>query len=90
MFPEGRSLASLYIFWSFHFPLRNASMPITAISDWEIAIAAKIPLLRIAVWNASHKAMGSWQAQKQNRLISVGVMVSPAPLKAWIATMPQA
>ena len=61
-----------------------------AINDCEIAMAAKIPLERIGEWNASHQAIGSWQAQKQNKLISVGVTVSPAPLKAWIATMPQA
>ena len=39
---------------------------------------------------ASSHATGNSSSQKQNRLISVGVRVSPAPLKDWVTTMPNA
>jgi hypothetical protein len=35
---------SYHTFCNFHFPRRNATIPITAINDWEIAMAQKIPL----------------------------------------------
>ena len=38
----------------------------------------------------SRYAIGSSHSQKQNRLMMVGVKVSPAPLKACVSTIAQA
>jgi hypothetical protein len=38
----------------------------------------------------SHHAAGISKSQKTNRLMIVGVHVSPAPLNAWVSTMPHA
>ncbi len=44
----------------------------------------------ICQWIASSHATGIWNTQKQNRLIHVGVQVSPAPLNDCVNTRPYA
>src|SRR5712692_4790804 len=75
---------------SFQRPRRNTSRLITARVENAMVIARNTPLGPKPAGLASRYASGISQSQKQNRLIIVGVNVSPAPLNACVSTMPYA
>src|ERR1700759_2915563 len=74
----------------FHLPLRNQATPSTADNEKAVAIAKKMPEGPKLARPASNVATGISQIQKQTKLMTMGVRVSPAPLKAWFTTMPYA
>src|ERR1700761_6985840 len=79
---------SPYTFTTFHLPRRNSRKltRVSIVSDTRIA--RKTPVGPIPCRIARNQARGAWKSQKQNTLMMVGTMVFPAPLKAFVSTIP--
>ena len=53
-----------------------------------VTMAMNTPVVPMFSTLESNRAKGIWKTQNQNKLIQVGVLLSPAPLKALIMTIP--
>ena len=87
---KARSNTSDYTTFSFHLPRTNTAIAMTASSVSEITTAQNTPSGPNPYGRAISQASGICTSQKQIRLSQVGVIVSPAPLKAFAITIPHA
>jgi hypothetical protein len=86
---EGSAIInSVYTFFSFHFPFLNNRYAATVMEVSATGIAIKTPSGPIPNVFDKKYARGIWKNQNPNKLMIVGVRVSPAPLNALAITIP--
>lgn len=76
------------MFTVFHLPFRNTMIPAIVIADSASNMAVKTPVGPNFKIIASKYATGTWNNQNPKILITVGVLVSPAPLNELVTTIP--
>src|SRR5207302_1973328 len=79
-----------YTTFPFHLPVLNTTALTTASVENATVIAMNTPNAPSPVWCDSTHASGISNTQNTNRLIHVGVRVSPAPLNEFPITIPYA
>lgn len=79
--------ASDQTFTSFHFPFLKYHHATTAITVSATGTATNAPVGPSSKYSASKYASGIWNSQKQTKLMTVGVRVSPAPFRACVITI---
>ena len=80
--------STLYTALRFQRPRLNISIARSAKLENAMGMERKTPCAPIPSFAENSQASGISHAQNQNRFKSVGVQVSPAPLKALAITMP--